>query len=176
MGPGPRRPAVGARSTVAGSLRAALLAACAISGCGLGPQEPARPAAALSAVDLAASERLGGHTLARHVGRTDDQLRERLRREPSIFVASTYPDQATAERVVAETLQRFSRRIQSWSARAGARPNLALDYTGEAAVPVGRSLRRGDARVRDCTDAVVVLRWHPRAAYYVLTSYPECRP
>ena len=34
--------------------------------------------------DLAVDESLGGHTLARHVGRTDAQLAERLRAEPDI--------------------------------------------------------------------------------------------
>jgi hypothetical protein len=101
MGPGPRRPAVGARPKAAGALPAALLAAFALSGCGLAPQEPVRAAATPPAVDLAASELMGGHTLARHVGRTDGQLRERLRREPNIAAASTYSDRATAERVVA---------------------------------------------------------------------------
>ena len=170
MGPGPRRPAVAA------GLRAALLAAFAISGCGVGPQGSADMATAPPAADLAASERMGGHTLARHVGRTDDELRERLRSEPSISAASTYSNRATAERVVATTLQRFSRRVQSWSARTGSRPNLALDFQGVADAPVGRSLRRGAARARDCEDAVVVLRWHRSGVYYVLTSYPECRP
>ena len=46
--------------------------------------------------------------------------------------------------------------------------------SGCAAAPVGRSLRRGDTRVRFCADAVVVLRWHPSGTAYVLTSYPEC--
>jgi hypothetical protein len=119
---------------------------------------------------------MGGHTLARHVGRTDDQLRERLRREPGIAAASTYSDRATAERVVADTLRRSSRRIQSWNAREGPRPNLALGYRGKAGAPIGRSVRRGDTRVRDCADAVVVLRWHAGGTYFVLTSYPECHP
>jgi len=145
------------------------------AGCGAGPQGGPRAPASAAAADLAAAERLGGHTLARHVGRTDDDLRERLRREPNIAAASTYPDRQTAERVVAATLERFSRRIDAWSARDGSRTNLALDYRGQAGIAVGRSLRRGDTRVRSCPDAVVVLRWHPGGGYYVLTSYPECR-
>jgi hypothetical protein len=161
------------RAAAAGlALVAALLpAAC---GVGVGDRALGRPAAA-SLTDLAEAERLGGHTLARHVGRTDDELRERLRREPDIAAASTYADRQTAERVIAETLRRFSTRVESWSARTGSRPNLALDFRGEAGRPIGRSVRRGDSRVRACSDAVVVLRWHAAGRYYVLTSYPECR-
>ena len=154
---------------------AALLALSACGGAGA-LDLPRDPAPRAPAADLAAAERLGGHTLARHVGRTDDELRERLWREPGIAAASTYPDRRTAERIVAVTLQRSARRIEAWSARAGSRPNLALDYRGQAGETVGRSLRRGDTSVRSCPDAVVVLRWHASGAYYVLTSYPECRP
>ena len=42
--------------------------------------------------DLEADEALGGHTMARHVGRTDAQLAERLQRERDISAASTYTD------------------------------------------------------------------------------------
>ena len=156
--------------------RAALCAALLLAGCRAGIQsQPPAPRAA-SATDLAAAERLGGHTMARHVGLTDEDLRERLRREPNIAAASTYPDRQTAERVIDATLRRFDRRIEAWSARTGTRPNLALDYRGQTGEIVGRSLRRGDARVRTCADAVVVLRWHASGILYVLTSYPECRP
>ena len=50
--------------------------------------------------DLAADESMGGHTLARHVGKTDSQLSDRLRREPQISAASTYTDREMAERTV----------------------------------------------------------------------------
>jgi hypothetical protein len=152
----------------------ALVAALLLAACGVGDGSLAQPASA-GATDLAAAERLGGHTLARHVGRTDGELRERLRREPDIAAASTYADRQTAERVIAETLRRFSKRVESWIVRKGSRPNLVLEFRGEPGTPVGRSLRRGDTRVRACSDAVVVLRWHVTGRYYVLTSYPECR-
>jgi hypothetical protein len=154
----------------------ALVAALLPAACGAGVDNGAlgQPVSA-SVTDLAAAERLGGHTLARHVGKTDGDLRDRLRREPDISAVSTYADRLTAERVITETLRRYSRRVESWSARTGSRPNLALEFRGEPGRPVGRSLRRGDSRVRACSDAVVVLRWHVTGRSYVLTSYPECR-
>ena len=65
------------------------------------------PPAGISPVprrDLARDEAAGGHTLARHVGKTDAELRARLKAEPDISAASTYTDLETAERVVAEVL------------------------------------------------------------------------
>ena len=133
------------------------------------------PAAEAGRYDLSRDERLGGHTLARHVGRSDDDLRDRLRREQGISAASTYTDRATAERVVAETLSREKRRVDAWLARPGSRPNLALDYRGAAGGVIGRSIRQGSREARSCVDAVVVLRSHRDGGFIVLTSYPEAR-
>ena len=124
--------------------------------------------------DLAADERCGGHTVARHVGRTNAQLAERLRQQPDISAASTYPDLQTAETVVGAALARERSRIASWSARSGSRPNLALRYTSPGPKPIGRSWQRGKIAPDGCFQAVVVLRWDvSRRAYCVLTSYPE---
>ena len=123
--------------------------------------------------DLARDESRGGHTLARHVGRSDADLRERLRRERQISAASTYTDRATAERVVARTLTRNRARVDQWLARQGSRSNLALDYRGEKREPLGRSILRRSPQPVICTDAVVVLRGDGPRAFIVLTSYPE---
>ena len=126
--------------------------------------------------DLSIDERRGGHTLARHVGRSDDQLRERLARDTRISAASTYTDRDTAERVVATALETQQRRLKPWLAREGRRPNLVLDYDGSPGEVIGRSVRRGRDTVEDCHSAVVVLRWDDSSGeYFVLTSYPEVR-
>lgn len=131
--------------------------------------------AAVAAYNLVADEARGGHTLTRHVGRTDDQLRERLAREPGISAASTYTDQAAAERTVARTLAHHASRVEAWLARDGDRPNLALDYRGPTGEVIGRTLGRGRSAPVPSTNAVVVLRWDGYRGYYVLTSYPEAR-
>jgi hypothetical protein len=126
--------------------------------------------------DLREDERRGGHTIERHVGKSDEDLRARLKREPRIAAASTYTDLAVAERVVAEALREAAGQVERWTARTGRRPNLALDYDGAPGTIVGRSLRRGRPTAERCTDAVVVLRWDERRDdYFVLTSYPEVR-
>jgi Bacterial CdiA-CT RNAse A domain len=124
--------------------------------------------------DLAADERCGGHTVARHVGKTNQELADRLRQQPQISAASTYTDLPTAETVVGAALARESSRIETWSARRGSRPNLALRYTTPGPRPIGRSWRRGRSAPDGCFQAVVVLRWQvTRDAFCVLTSYPE---
>lgn len=122
--------------------------------------------------DLGRDENRGGHTLDRHVARTDEQLQERLQRE-HISAASSWTDRETAEVTVAEALRSQRDRIESWTQRGYPRPNLALHYN--AGRTLGRSLRRGEAQTVSCKNAVIVLRADGPSSFYVLTTYPEDR-
>ncbi|HWR13724.1 MAG TPA: RNase A-like domain-containing protein [Terriglobales bacterium] len=124
--------------------------------------------------DLSIDENRGGHTLARHVGKTDEQLRARLRKEPNISAASTYVDRDTAEHVIGSTLSENSGKIERWRARGSRRPNLVLDYTA-GDDPIGRVMYRRAQGSVPCERALVVLRAYGDD-YFVLTSYPDCRP
>jgi Bacterial CdiA-CT RNAse A domain len=123
--------------------------------------------------DLQRDEDRGGHTLARHVARTDEQLAERLRKERNISAASTWTNREIAEETVAAGLRAEQRRIDSWMRRGERRPNLALHYN--AGQTIGRSLRRGETESVPCTGAVIVLRADGSDGFYVLTTYPEAR-
>lgn len=165
-----------------------VIAGLALAGCNRSPsandtaQAPAAaqtaperlPARGVSPIrhDLSVDEAIGGHTLSRHVGKTDAELRDRLRREPEISAASTYTDRETAERVVGAALESKEKAFAAWRARVGSRPNFVLHYRDRE--PVGRSISRGRAASTPCRDALVVLRWDNRSSrFYVLTSYPE---
>jgi len=133
-----------------------------------GAEQPA------TAHDLATDEARGGHTLARHVGKTDAELHQRIEREPDISAASTYTDRATAERVVAAALAQNVDKIQRWIERGPHRPNLVLDYA-DANNSIGRVMFPRALGSVPCDHAIVVLR-ADGDGYYVLTSYPECKP
>lgn len=140
-------------------------------------QSPAAPTSAITpgtalGRDLANDEAAGGHTIERHVGKSDAELRARLKAEPDISAASTYTDLPTAERVVAQVIEKKQPEIDKWENREGSRPNLALRlHIGET---IGRSMAQGKTTAKDVEDAVVVLRWTGNG-WYVLTSYPEDR-
>ncbi len=158
-----------------------LLALCALLGCQSAPTRdftaPQSTAQTDSTPthDLSQDEAAGGHTLKKHVGRTDDQLRERLRRERNISAASTYTDRAAAELAVGVALQQNQAKIDRWLSRDGGHPNLVIDYDGDSAHPIGRTMNRGDDQSRPCSHAIVVLKWDGDRSYHVLTTYPECR-
>jgi hypothetical protein len=140
---------------------------------GVSPAAPTKPAASGAIRDLSQDEASGGHILRKHVGRTDEELLQRLRRESNISGASTYTDRATAERVVGAAIAKSQDRIQRWLDRSGGHPNLVLDYDSDQ--PIGRTINRGDDHSRPCSHALIVLKYNPPSGYYVLTSYPECR-
>ena len=123
--------------------------------------------------DLSQDEAAGGHILRKHVGQTEEQLRERLEHEPGITGASTYTDRSTAEHAVGAAIAQSQDRIQRWLSRSGGHPNLVLDYDSEA--PIGRTINRGEYQSHPCAHALVVLKYSGPNDYYVLTSYPECR-
>jgi len=137
------------------------------------PGSPSNAGQAAERYDLSTDENRGGHTLARHVARTDGELRERLHREPNISAASVWMDRETAEETIAEALRAERGRIQSWMRRGYPRANLTLHY--EARRDVGRSLRQGETEPVSCRDAVIVLRADGPDEFYVLTAYPEAR-
>jgi len=123
--------------------------------------------------DLSQDEAAGGHILRKHVGQTDDELRERLGRERGITGASTYTNRSVAEYAVGAAIAESRDRIERWLGRSGGHPNLVLDYDSET--PIGRTVNRGESQSRPCAHALVVLKYLGPNNYYVLTSYPECR-
>ena len=141
---------------------------------GTASPSPSREKAESGSVhDLSQDEAAGGHTLRKHVGRTDDDLRQRLRREHNISAASSWTDRETAERAIGSALEQNRNKIDRWLSRTGGRPNLVLDYDSDR--PIGRSLRRDADQPEPCAHATIVLRWAGDNNFYVLTSYPECR-
>jgi hypothetical protein len=174
---------MGKMSSIPLSFAVSLLAF--LAGCGQAPapgaanpaetrpaREPDRPRATSALrYDLAGDEERGGHTLKKHVGRTDEQLRERLREEHNISAASTWNDREAAETTVSEALRHERGRMEAWMRRGYPRANLALHY--DAGRVIGRSLRRGDTQTVDCTSSVIVLRADGPATFFVLTTYPE---
>jgi len=160
-----------------------LLLACPMLACQAAPPRPAGPSAIRESSpdprstgpsrDLSPDESAGGHTLRKHVGRSDEELRQRLRRERNLSAASTWTDRATAEVAIGIALELNRDRIERWANRSGGHPNFVIDYDSHR--PLGRSLLRDADQPIACSHATIVLRWLPPHDYYVLTSYPECR-
>jgi hypothetical protein len=96
---------------------------------------------------LQTHESAGGHLIEKHVGKTDDELVNRLSQEPKITGSSSFPDRATAERVVSETIDANQVQISQFLSGKGKTLVLKCDaghYVGniiskEQTTPIGTS-------------------------------------
>jgi hypothetical protein len=86
----------------------------------------------------------GGHTMDRHVGRTVEQLKRRLEQEDKREV-STFPDEVSADRFVAQALYARRADVARW---------LASDPTGNEAFPARLSTVAGSVLRRGASDVV----------------------
>jgi hypothetical protein len=110
---------------------------------------------------LTSSEQLGGHTIARHIALTDEQLIAR-----NLPEASTFTDLANAERLTSQNLGRHRTEIGSWL--SGSEPTLVLQS------PVGPSAGRIYVRATRSFESARRIRTvlvRTRTAFYVKTSY-----
>lgn len=134
------------------------------SGSGLFAKSVSRP------LFLRSQEAWGGHTIARHVGRTDAELFARLSSDLNIKAASTFNDLVTAESVVLKAIDGNKSRIVRWLS-GGGRGNLTLDYSGSQVI--GRGITRGESTVSHLTNARVVLKGDAKGGYNGLTAFPQ---
>jgi len=129
----------------------------------------------MALVDLKAQELAGGHTIERHVGKSEADLRQRLANEPALPAASSFIDLAEAEAVVDAALHAHAAVVAQWEAalgRRGASRNLALYW--QSPHPLGLLVARATGQVHSTCRVKVVLRMLSRSdrGYVVLTAFP----
>ncbi|MBD7938612.1 hypothetical protein H9655_16370, partial [Cytobacillus sp. Sa5YUA1] len=121
---------------------------------------------------LAAHELKGGHLIDRHIGKTDEQLLERLKNNPKITGSSTFNDRMTAEKV-ADTVLRDSKnikKIQKWLSDPNSKPTLPLKFKGDGEI-IGRSVTRNSDVSENVTNAKIILKKDNNGSF-ILTGYP----
>lgn len=104
---------------------------------------------------LAAHEGLeGGHTLAKHVGKTERYLRHRLATEPDIDAASTFYSREVAEASISALLDGNRAKIAAWLASS----KRGLIVSGQANEAVGLMITRHSSTPQAVTGIRLVLR------------------
>ncbi|MDC2866971.1 RNase A-like domain-containing lipoprotein [Bacillus sp. BP-3] len=113
-----------------------------------------------------------GHTLERHVGKTDEQLKERLRTD-NVSAASTYYDKETATKAVKDTLKQHEKEINKWL-KESKENRLVLNTKHDFAV--GKTALKKDMRIKDgLRNTVTVLQRDKgsQLGFKIVTSYPS---
>jgi hypothetical protein len=126
-----------------------------------------------SGISLAAEEAAGGHTIARHVGKTEAELQARLAAQARIPAASTFRSLAEAEETVSAGLRANGLAIKNWASSAGVGTRLTLSY--DAGQAIGQGVVRATGRLQDMQKITIVLQKvaSGNKVFFVLTSYPK---
>ncbi len=121
----------------------------------------------------AANPRLGGHTLLKHVGRTEAQLRERLRLEPRRDVVSSFYNLASAEWALSEAARQNAQAISTWAKFAPV--NDTLIVRADVGRNAGYGVIRDTAKLVEMRKVKIVLKMekYNGMPYYIFTSYLE---
>ena len=120
---------------------------------------------------LEAHEDAGGHLIERHVGKSEEWLVDRVRRD-NISAASSFRDIDEAGHFVAATLAEHRDRIDAWiDGKGGSR--LVVDASFDAST--GISVKRGDSSAEDVFSVRLVLERSDRLdiGYRLVTGYPS---
>ncbi|MEC0312980.1 T7SS effector LXG polymorphic toxin [Bacillus subtilis] len=121
---------------------------------------------------LAAHEAKGGHLIERHVGKTDEELIQRLDKSKmsnkKISGSSSFKDRATAERVANSALTNNKVKIEKWLNSDVKKP-LVLSYKGNEVL--GRGIPKGEDTITDLTNAKIILKKNKDGSF-ILTGYP----
>jgi hypothetical protein len=123
-------------------------------------------------IRLAAEEAAGGHTILKHVNKTEAELRARLLAEPRITAASSFRNLEAAESAVSRVLRAKGGEITSWA--AGARPGARLRLDGRFVEAYGSGVVRATGRYTELHGVRVILQRVDRSdrVYFVLTAFP----
>ncbi|MFH9332022.1 RNase A-like domain-containing protein [Streptomyces althioticus] len=131
-----------------------------------------------SSLDLSRFEKMpGSHGLARHNGKTDDELRGRLTDNPHLTAASTFKDQAAAERAAAKTLKGNQGKILDLLKRpGGSRETLDAPISSDEGTVFVRN-RKGELVERPVTQAKTVIERDVspgnKFGFKIITHFPE---
>lgn len=122
---------------------------------------------------LQQQENQGGRTIARHVGRTDQQLVERLINSPRISTLSTYPDLATATTNIQAALTTHAETLNNWVTGAAVGEKRAVSY--QAGAIVGRVATRPPSlsNIANSDRLRAVVKKTSNGDCLLLTSYPS---
>ena len=119
---------------------------------------------------LLEQELKGGHTVDRHVAKSDAWLIDRLKREPKISAASSFPDRVTARQVIGLALTPDKTDLDDWATKANGGDVAEIRMAFEQ--PIGRLVQRGTAAAIPAHGLRLFVMADGKGACHLLTAYP----
>jgi Bacterial CdiA-CT RNAse A domain len=126
--------------------------------------------------EAAQGSRIGGHTMGKHIGWTEDMLRARVAARNGPELASSFRNLEVAEEAISRALRANRRAIHEWAQRAAASPQRVPPKAFEADLGqiVGIGVHRLGHAAMQLSRVRVVLKYetYNGMKYYVLTAFP----
>ncbi|WP_309295561.1 RNase A-like domain-containing protein, partial [Pseudomonas paraglycinae] len=118
---------------------------------------------------LEAHESRGGHAIARHVDRSEAQLRARLAAEPNIPIASTFLNRSEAEAALSNVIRNNKVAIDNFV--QGNASKLVINE--QVSAPAGVGVVRQSGRLEPLSSIRLVLRRDATSplGYFILTGF-----
>lgn len=120
--------------------------------------------------DIDLHELLGGHTIERHVGKTERWLKERLNSETLLESASTFYNKDIASRAQLRAVQLYGKEFDEW-----ARSNYSFPITRtiDMGEDVGIVVTRGKAGAQATTKVEVrIVKDNTERGWHIVTAFP----
>ncbi|HLK69823.1 MAG TPA: RNase A-like domain-containing protein [Bryobacteraceae bacterium] len=123
--------------------------------------------------EAAAGSKVGGHTILKHIGKTEAELRARLLAEGGIPAASTFESLEIAEKTLYQGLKTNRTAIEAWAKTAAPGARKAFFYNAPGAV--GQGVVRASNQLVKMSKVRFVLKMEAFQGklYYILTAFPE---
>ncbi len=116
-------------------------------------------------------EKLGGHTIKRHVKRSESYLKKRIKGD--INEASSFINEAVAEQVISQALHQNRKKISHWINNQQSGDRLVFDV--QTKKPTGYGIRKGESKLSKRYGARIVLQYSQSKGRFILTAYPHKR-
>jgi Bacterial CdiA-CT RNAse A domain len=125
----------------------------------------------LAESEAVAGSRVGGHTILKHIGKSEAELRARLVAETRIPAASTFKSLEIAERILYKAVQANKSVIKVW-AKSNPTRNLVIVFDNGSEVGQGVVRATGALTRMNKVQLVFKFQVFNGKPYYILTSYP----
>ncbi|MBC6973838.1 hypothetical protein H9I32_16175 [Bacillus sp. Xin] len=113
-----------------------------------------------------------GHTIERHVGKKEEDLKKRLQTD-KVSAASTYYDKEVATTAVKDSLKQHEKEIENWLKNS---KENRLVLNTKHSFPVGKTVLKKDMSVKDKLMNTVTVLARDKSGelgFKIITSYPS---
>lgn len=119
---------------------------------------------------LVAHEAAGGHLIARHVGKTEAELLNRVS-TGNVKTASSFTDRATAEAITSKAIDANQSKINNYLS-GSQKGYLEIDYKSSSTI--GISISKGQTSATQVSNARIIIARDPSmpTGYRIITGYP----